>query len=183
MSRPRTRLLPASLAVAALALLALPLAAAAAPPEDRFLVEHVDETFVAPVLTAQCGFTVLVRREGTIVFSADPVEIARIRLTTTFIGPNGATLTSPDVGVDKTLSVVEDAAGNTVVTVQSTGVLFSRITVPGEGVVNANVGREVVRLTFDAAGNLVDFEVIEDVGLSRVGDEAELAALCAYLAQ
>ena len=169
--------------VGLLVALALPLVAAAAPPEDRFVVEHVDATFVAPFLSATCGFTVLVRREGTIVSSADPVELRRIRLRTTFIGPNGATLTNPDVGVDRTLSVVEDVAGNTVVTAQSTGVLGNRVVVPGEGVVFANAGRVVRQFTFDVAGNLIDFEVIEDAGLARSPDEAQLAALCAYLAQ
>ncbi len=174
--------LPAVL-IALLGLVPLPTAAFAAPPEDRFVVEYVDETVVGPFLTNQCGFTVLRRSQGTIVHSSDPVEISRVRLTTTFIGPNGATLTNPDVGVDRTLSVVENEAGNTVVTVQSTGVLGNFVGVPGEGVVFANAGRVIRQFTFDAAGNLIDFAVVADDGLARTPDEAQLAALCAYLAQ
>ena len=174
--------LPAIL-VALFGLVALPTAALAAPPEDRFVVEYVDETAVGPFLTNQCGFTVLRRSQGTIVHSSDPVEISHVRLTTTFIGPNGATLSNPDVGVDRTLSVVENEAGNTVVTVQSTGVLGNRVVVPGEGVVFGGAGRVVRQFTFDAAGNLIDFEVVEDAGLARSPDEDQLAALCAYLAQ
>ena len=169
--------------VALFALIALPTAGLGAPPDDRFVVEYVDETAVGPFLTNQCGFTVLRRTEGTILHSSDPVEISRVRLTTTFIGPNGVTLTNPDVGADRTLSVVEDEAGNTVVTEQATGVLVVRAVVPGEGVVFANAGRVVRQFTFDAAGNLIDFEVIEDAGLARSPDEAQLTALCAYLAQ
>jgi hypothetical protein len=163
------------------AVLAAPGAVRAAPPE----VVAVDDAFVDEFLTEACGFEVLHTVEGTITTTLaedGSPALQRFRLTETLVGPTGATLRTVNVGIDKTLSVVQDAAGNTVVTLMATGVLGYHFQVPGEGVVAGNAGREIRRITFDAEGNFVDFAVVEDAGLSRDIDEAAVAAICASLA-
>ena len=180
-----SRLLLALVALALTAVLALPAAALAAPP-DKFVVEEVDDEFVDEFLTEACGFEVLHTVEGTIKITLDEEgnpTLQRFRLKETLIGPTGTTLSTVNVGIDKTLSVVEDEAGNTVVTLMATGVLGYHFQIPGEGVVAGNAGREIRQITFDAEGNFVDFAVIDDAGLSRnIEDEEAIAAICDYLA-
>ena len=104
---------------------------------------------------------------------------ARIRLKESFIGPTGATLTYPNVGIDK---IAYNADGTHTVT--ATGILGLRVVVPGEGLVIADVGRIVSTLTFDPeTGEVVQEETDFEAGQRPEDfDEAEaLAAICAYL--
>jgi hypothetical protein len=160
--------------------------AAAAPPEEKFNLVGVDDEFVDPFLTEQCGFTVLHTVVGTVKESGFVDETgtfvvtqARFRLQHTLVGPTGATLTYPDVGVDK---VAYNPDGTHTVT--SAGILGLRVVVPGEGLVIANVGRLVTTLTFDpetgeVVGAVTDFEAgqrPEDFDVAEA-----LAASCAQL--
>jgi hypothetical protein len=181
------RFLLASASALAL-LLTLGLApAAAAPPEEKFNIIEVDDEFVAPRLTAECGFTVMVTDVGTIKESGFVDEAgnfvvtqASFHITRTFIGPTGASLSVPIVGVDK---IVENPDGT--VTVTSTGINALRQVVPGEGLVLADIGRVVTTFTFDPETG----EEVEAVTDFEAGqrpedfDQAEaFAAVCAYLA-
>jgi hypothetical protein len=163
-----------------------PVPAVAAPPEEKFNLIEVDETFVDEFLTAQCGFTVTHTVVGTIKESVLVDEAgnfvvtqARFRLKEALIGPTGATLTYPNVGIDK---IAYNPDGTQTVT--ATGILALRVVVPGEGLVIANVGRVVTTLTFDPeTGEVVQEETDFEAGQRPEDfDEAEaLAAICAYL--
>lgn len=172
------------LVVSLIGLLA-PSTAAFATPSDKFVVEDVDDEFVDTFLTEEYGFTVTHSVAGTVKITFDEEgnpTLQRFRLKHTLTSPTGATLTSVDVGIDKTLSVVQDAEGNTIVTVMASGVLGYHFQIPGQGVVAANAGREIRQITLDAAGNFVDFQVLEDAGLSRDFNEEAVTAICTYLA-
>jgi hypothetical protein len=117
--------------------------ALAAPPE--FITIVVDET----VPFGDCaGFTVIEHVEGKVKISTHTdkdgnvtMEIARFSLRHTFVNSEtGASLTSPDAGIDK-ITVNQDGSG----TVAVIGVV-SRIAVPGEGVVFVHVGKIVFDL-------------------------------------
>ena len=120
--------------------------ALAAKPEMFTLL--VDDTFVA----GECdGFSVIESVQGRIKFSAHfdndgnfVMEIARFSLRHTFTNSEtGAALSSPDVGIDKTV-VNEDGSGTTAVI----GIV-SQIIVPGEGPVFRHLGRLVIDLNTD----------------------------------
>ncbi len=123
----------------ALLTLTLPGPALAAKPE----VIDVDDAFVDGFLTEACGFEVTHTVDGTIRVSEskDGLFLARFSLKHTLIGPGG-TLSFPDVGIDKLLTVEDDGVTR-VETVMATGVLGLRIVIPGQGVVAANTGREI----------------------------------------
>ena len=161
-------------------MLAAPRGVVAAPPE----VFPVNDEFVAPFLTEQCGFEVLRRETGTIRVTRDAdgnVLLARINVKITLIGPGG-TLTYPDVGIDKLLAVEENGTTR-IETVMATGILGIRVVVPGEGVVVANVGREIRTITFDTVtGEFISFDVSEDSGLNLAFDDDAIATICAALA-
>ena len=104
----------------------------------------VDDTF-----ESECdGFTLIERVEGTIKISTHfdhdgnfKMEIVRFSLRHTFTNSEtGASLFSPDVGIDK-ITVNQDGS----VTIAVIGIV-SRIIVPGEGLVFAHLGR----IVFDA---------------------------------
>lgn len=117
--------------------------ALAAKP-DTFTIE-VDDTFEI----GECdGFTVIEHVEGTIRVSIHfdndgnlAMEINRFSLRHTLTNSEtGASLFSPDVGIDK-FTIHQDGSA----TLAVIG-LVSRIVVPGEGLVFANLGR----IVFDA---------------------------------
>ena len=103
---------------------------------------QVDDTFFA----GSCdGFDVIEHVEGTVKVSTHfdqdgtfAMEIVRFSLRHTYTNSvTGASLSSPDVGIDK-LTVNDDGSG----TVAVIGIV-GRITVPGEGLVFAHLGRIV----------------------------------------
>ncbi len=76
------------------------------------------------------------------------MDMQRVRLKRTFTNTvTGTSITTPDVGIDK-ITMHKDGSS----TVMTIG-LLGHFPVPGEGLVAVNVG--VIRLTFDADGNLV----------------------------
>ena len=185
LSSTRSRVAQIFLLTSLLALL-VPGAATAAPPTDKFEVIVVDEAFVDAFLTEQCGFTVLHTIEGTVKLSGSRNEtgeliadMARISLTHTWIGPSGASLTSPDVGVDR---ITYNADGS--VTAAANGI-FLRIVVPGEGLVVAYIGHRVTVLTFDpVTGAFLSAETIVEAGQQpRDFDvDEQMTAICTALA-
>jgi hypothetical protein len=165
--------------VALAALLAVPGGALAAKPQTI----PVDDVFVDEFLTDACGFEVVHTVTGTIRVSEDKdgLFLARFALKHTLTGPGGS-LSFPDVGIDKLLTVADDGVTR-VETVMATGVLGLRIVVPGQGVVAANTGREVRVFTFDVAtGQVTDFRLAADSGLDKPLEGDALAAVCAALA-
>jgi hypothetical protein len=180
------RFLLVALGLAAIAALILPDAGRAAPPEEKFQVFQVDVEFVDEFWTEQCGFEVLHAVRGKFTWSGTRdeegnlvPEIVRVQgVENSLIGPTGATLSFRDTGVNRLLTVNPDGS----LTFSASGVLALRITVPGKGLVLANIGRSVLTWVFDESGNVID-EVVEfEVG-PRQADfgQAGLDAVCAAL--
>jgi hypothetical protein len=126
-------------------LLSLSSVAPAFAAKPDFFTIQVDDTIVL----AECeGFSILEHVEGRVKVSTHfdrngnfSMEVARVHLRHTLTNSEtGASLSSPDVGIDK-VTVNQD--GST--TVAIIGVV-ARIVVPGEGLIFASVGR----LVFDA---------------------------------
>jgi hypothetical protein len=169
------------LAVSLMALvsfLVLPGGALAARP----VTFQVDDVIVDQFLTGACGFEVVDVVTGTIRVSenSENLFLARFSLKHTLTGPGGS-LSFPDVGIDKLLTVADDGVTR-VETVMATGVLGFRIVVPGQGVVAGNTGREIRIFTFDAeTGEPLGFDLDIDSGLDRPLEGAALEAVCATL--
>jgi hypothetical protein len=172
-------------ALVALVTLALTVGqAAASVPTGKPITIPIDDTFVAPRLTANCGFEVTQHITGTIRVTEDPdtgAFLTRIALKRTFSGPGGS-LTFPDVGLDKLLSRTID--GDILVDViASSGVLPFRFVIPGHGIIAANIGRDVVSITVDlSTGEELDFVILEDAGLNLEFTDEDVAIICDYLA-
>jgi hypothetical protein len=173
-----SRLMTVSLMVL-VSVLVLPGGSLAAKPETI----QVDDTFVDEFLTQACGFEVTHSVTGTIRVSenAEGLFLARFSLKHTLTG-SGGSLSFPDVGIDKLLTVADDGVTH-VETVMSTGVLGLRIVVPGEGIVAANTGREIRIFTFDSeTGEFLSFELAVDSGLDSPLEGAALESVCTALA-
>ena len=147
--------LSSALTLSFVVLVATPLSAYAAPPPQTGPVFHIDETFVDPILTSECGFTVIEHDVGVIRTS-----VSRRRFTTTL--SVRSTFTNPATGN----SVVVRTAGsdtfsfsftgNSFTTTQTfTGLNFQVIGADG-AVVSAGRGVATTTFTFDEEGNLID---------------------------
>ena len=149
--------------------LALFTPAFAAKPE--FITIPVDDTFTA----GECdGFSVIERVQGKVKVSTHfdqngnfVMEIARFSLRHTLSNSvTGASLSSPDVGIDMTV-INQDGSG----TIAVIGIV-SQIVVPGEGPVFRHLGR----IVFDINTGEVVFEA------GQHDDFADLLpALCSAL--
>jgi len=153
-------------------LLSLSLFTTALAAKPDFITIPVDVTFER----GECaGFTVIEHVEGLLKFSIHfdqdgnfAMQIVRfIRGRHTFMNSEtGATLFSPDVGIDKT-TISQDGSETLAVMGFET-----RIVVPGEGLVYARVGKIVL--------NLNTGEVVFEAG--QYDDFADLLpALCSVL--
>ena len=172
MSRPRTWFLPASLAAVAFALLILPVAVSAAPPEVETFHNEGSFTFAAPCpngVTLVGTFTEDVRVTTFFDRAGNPVRL-QIK-----VNQSGA-VTNPETGES-----VENPAHTTVFvdlvegTETQVGLVF-KATVPGAGVVFHDVGRVV----HNAEGDLI-FEAGPHDVLNTAGDHAVRANFCAAL--
>jgi hypothetical protein len=143
------RLLPVVLTI----LLTLTLYTPALAAKPEFIIIPVDDTFVS----GECdGFSIIEHVEGRIKISVHfdkdgnfAMQVVRVHLRHTLSNSEtGASLSTPDVGIDK-ITVHKD--GST--TVAIIGVV-ARIVVPGEGLVFARIGRVV----FDANTGETIFE-------------------------
>src|SRR4051794_38489991 len=92
MSRSRWFLLVLALLFGMTPLLASPGSVGAAPNPHKPIVLAVDDTFIAPNLTAHCGFDVTAHVVGTFTFKvkSSGVELDRYRLQYVFTGPGGS---------------------------------------------------------------------------------------------
>jgi hypothetical protein len=134
-------------------LLTLSLFPSALAAKPEFIVIPVDET---AALGDCAGFTVIEHVEGTVKVSIHldqdgnfVMQVTRFRLRHTFSNSEtGASLFSPDVGIDK-VSVSQDGSESVAVI----GIV-SRIVVPGEGLVFAHLGK----IVFDINTGEVLFE-------------------------
>ena len=172
MPRPCLRLLPAALAAVAVALLALPVAASAAPPLVATFHDEGSSPFAGPCpngVTLVGTFTEDVRVTTFFDEAGTPV---RAHITVNVVG----VVTNPETGES-----VENPSHQTIIvdlvegTEAQVGLIF-KATVPGEGVVFHDVGRVV----FDAADN-VTFEAGPHDVLNTAGDHAVRANFCAAL--
>jgi len=139
----------------------------------------VDDEFVDDFWTQTCGFEVVQRVEGAFkqVFVRDQLQVEAYRLTHTLTGP-GESLTWRDRG--GTTDFVFNPDGT--MTVTSAGPIL-RLTVPGQGMVVADIGRHRVIVTFDAEGDIVGEEVLWKAGPSLDDADADdRAAVCTWLA-
>jgi len=172
MFRPRTWLLPASLAAVAFALLTLPVAVSAAPPVVETFHDEGSFAFAGPCpngVTLIGTFTEDVRVTTFFDQAGTPVR-AQIKVNRVGV------VTNPETGES-----VENPSHQTIIvdlvegTVAQVGLTFSA-TVPGEGVVFHDVGRVV----FDAAGTPI-FEAGPHDVLATEGAHAVRARFCAAL--
>lgn len=173
------------IAFIALVMLALPVGhVAASVPTGKPTTIPIDDTFVAPNLTANCGFEVIAHFHGTIRVTEDPETgafLVRYAIKRDFIGL-GASLTSPEVGLDRLVSQTIDG-DILVLVIASSGVLPHHLTVPGYGVIDANTGHQIVEITIDlSTGEELDFVFLKDVGLTIKVTAEEFAIICDYLA-
>jgi hypothetical protein len=171
-------------ALVAVVMVALPVGqAAASVPTGKPTTILVDDTFVAPNLTANCGFEVIAHFHGTIRVTEDPETGAffvRYAIKRDFIGP-GASLSSPDVGLDRLVSQTIDG-DILVLVIASSGNLPYQVAIPGYGIVASNTGLQVVEITIDmSTGEELDFVFLTDVGLNIEITPEGFAILCDYL--
>ena len=162
--------------------------AAPGPNANKPTVIYIDDTFLAPNLTLQCGFDVWAHFVGTITTSVrrDGVVIDRVNLRRIFTGPGGS-LTVVDVGVDKITETISPDGTTVVITVTASGSLPYHQVVPGHGSVGNNSGHEILQVTLEwneATGEYVevDFQVLFDAGPNDELTDADFAVICAELA-
>ena len=172
MPRLCLRLLPASLAAVAVALLALPVAVSAAPPEVETFHTEVSGEFAAPCpngVTLVFSFTEDVRVTTFFDGAGTPVR-AQITVNQSGVVTNPETGQSVENPIHQTI-IIDLVEG----TVAQVGLVF-KATVPGVGVVFHDVGRVVV----DAEDDLI-FEAGPHDVLNTAGDHAVRANFCAAL--
>ncbi len=161
--------------------------ALAAPPEDKFFIEVIDDQFPSILFTETCGFDTWYTLQATVRFSSHNNDLTIIRYpewTRTLNGPGGS-LTLREAGVDKIWTEVTDdgfieigfAAGH-----------FNHSwVVPGYGPVELNSGSFRYELTVVWDEATQDFIVTEEVYFSEGGPrdreltDEDVAALCGHL--
>jgi len=189
MSRTRWLLLAMVFLAGLTPLMAAPgsVRAAPGPNSNKPTVIYIDDTFLAPNLTSQCGFDVWAHFVGTITTSVrrDGLLIDRVNLRRIFTGPGGS-LTVVDVGVNKITETISADGTTVVITVTAAGSLPYHQVVPGHGSVVNNSGREIVQITLEwdeAAGEYVevDFQVLSDSGPNDELSAADYALICEQL--
>jgi hypothetical protein len=185
MSRMRLLLLAMSLLVGMTPLIVPPGASAQNP--NRPIVLTVDDTFEAPNLTRECGFSVEAHLSGTFTFKVlrNGLELDRLRLTYTFTGPGGTTSLDRVENIRYAATFSPD--GTLVEDVTATGTLLHHNVLPGEGSLGNNSGREVFQITWQYDEDLdeyveVDFQILFDAGQNDEVDDAEFALICERLA-
>jgi hypothetical protein len=188
MSRTRWLLLAMVCLLGITPLMASPGTAGAAPGGNKPTVMYVDDTFLAPNLTAHCGFDVWAHLVGTVRSSVqgNGVVIERVNLRWTFTGPGGS-LTVVDTGVDKVTETASPDGTTVILEITSNGSLPYHQVVPGSGSVVNNSGHEIVQITLqwdEAAQDFVevDFQVLSDAGPNDEVTDEDFAVICDYLA-
>jgi hypothetical protein len=188
MSRTRWFLLALACLAGITPLVAAPSAVLAAPgpSPNKPVVIPIDDTFVAPNLTAQCGFEVWAHVSGTITVKVLPngIELDHARLTYDFTGPGGATSTHRVENQKYSATLSPD--GTLVESITATGELAYHAIVPGSGSLGNNSGREVVQLTWqydESVGDyvLVDEQVFFDSGPNDEVTADDYAIICGVL--
>jgi hypothetical protein len=163
----------------------------AAAPEaksNKPTVIYIDDTFEAPNLTRECGFSVTAHFVGTIRVSVqhNGVQIERVNLRRIFTGPVNS-LTVIDTGVDKITETVSSDGSTVVLEITSNGSLPYHQVVPGSGSVVNNAGHEVIQVTLqrdEATGDYVevDSQVLVDAGPNDEITDEDFTVICDYLA-
>jgi hypothetical protein len=160
------------------AVVALALAGVASGGKPTITTEVVDETEIGVI---DCGSVALdehvigvVKVRSTFDANGELTRsLSTFRLKHTFTNPlTGASLRTPDVGIDK-LTVHEDG-GATLMIIGIVG----RVVVPGQGLVAGQIGQ--LRLFFDSPEDM-DPDVLLEAGHQDSDEELD-AALCAALA-
>lgn len=160
--------------------------ALAAPPEDKFFTEVIDDEFPSMLFTETCGFDTWYTLQATIKFSLHNDDLLIIRYpewTRTLNGPGGS-LRLREAGVDKIRTeVTEDGF---IETIHSAGHFNHSWVVPGYGPVELNAGSAHFQLTFVWDEATQDFIVTEEVFHEGGPEDRDLtdedvAALCGHL--
>jgi|GEM_PF-7010888 len=190
MSRTRWILLAIACSLGITPLIASPgsVEAAPGPKSNKPIVVYVDDTFVAPNLTARCEFTVMAHFVGTIRTSVKKsgVQMDQFHIQRNFIGPSGNTLTAMETGPSTFSESISEDGQTIVITITNSGQLPYHMVVPGYGSVANNSGREVIQITLQWDEELddymeVDFQVFDPGPNDELSDE-DYAAICGYLA-
>jgi hypothetical protein len=161
-------------------------AALAAPPEDKFFTEVIDEEFPSLLFTQTCGFDTWYTLQGTITFSLHDDDLTIVRwqaLERTLNGPGGS-LSLRETGVDQIWTEVN--ADGFVESIHGAGRLNHSWVVPGYGPVELNAGTAHYELTFVWDETAQDFVVTEEVlheggPRDRELTDDDVSALCHYL--
>jgi hypothetical protein len=160
--------------------------ALAAPPEDKFFTEVIDDEFPSLLFTETCGFDTWYTLQATIKFSFHHNDLTIIRYpewTRTLNGAGGS-LSLREAGVDQIWTeVTEDGF---IETVHIAGHFNHSWVVPGYGPVELQAGSALLQLTYVWDETIQDFIVTEEVfheGGPRDRDltDEDVAALCGYL--
>ena len=169
-----------------LAAVGAPSSALAAPSEEKFFIEVIDDEFPSPFFSETCGFDTWYTLEGTIRVSFHNDDLTVIRwgsLTRTLNGPGGS-LTLQETGVDQ---IWTDATEDGFVeTVHSAGHFNHSWVVPGYGPVELNAGTAHYQVTYLWDETTQDFVVTDEVfheggPRDRELPDEDVAALCGYL--
>ena len=162
------------LAAMAIAVVAAPVSAGK-PQLERVTI---DDLFVDEFLSEVCGVEVMGHFTGHITFrvftDATGAVVREINTYATagHFWSDFGSVGFRDVGVDRVTYTADGLINVIVGNVQS-------IQVPGSGRVYADVGQTTVQLTFDDQGNVIDEQVLRQVG-QHEGDQ--LAVVCSVLA-
>ena len=182
MPRPRARLLPVAIVLAALALLAVPLPAVAAPQRQHFR-EDIAEEFPRDDLADTCGFPIVQTHIGTVhgwfietadgTFVADNVYVA---LDGQFINPDNGRVVS--FVIRRSVRSAAGADGSSEVVI--TGVI-GKVRIPGQGVIAATLGRVTLSFPPDGGEPTVTFTGTENEA-EFFGSPGDPGVLCDMLA-
>ena len=160
--------------------------ALAAPQDDKFFTEVIDDEFPSMVFTEVCGFDTWYTIQGMIKFSFHNNDLMVIRYpqwTRTLNGPGGS-LRLRESGVDQVWTeLTEDGF---IEVVHSAGHFNHSWVVPGYGPVELNAGTTTVEVTYVWDEATQDFVVTEELlheggPRDRELTDADVAALCGYL--
>ena len=160
--------------------------ALAAPPEDKFFTEVIDDEFPSMLFTETCGFDTWYTLQGTAKFSShnNDLTITRYSLTRTLDGPGGS-LTSQETGIDQIWTeVTEDGF---IETIHGTGHWNHSWVVPGYGPLELNAVTVHLQATIVWDETTQDFIVVAEEVFTEGGPrdrdltDEDVAALCGYL--
>jgi hypothetical protein len=191
MSRTRWFLLALTCLIGITPLIASPgsVGAAPGPKPNKPIVLSIDDLFLAPNLTDNCGFDVWAHFVGTIKTSwrRSGIQVDQYHIERTYTGPSGNSLRQMDTGPSTISEWVSEDGQTIVLSITNSGQIPHHMVVPGYGSIANNSGHEVLQITLQWDATVggyveVDFQVLLDAGQSDDLTADEWTAVCNYLA-